>query len=166
MGGGIAALAVLQQPDRFDGLVLVDSVLPILEPLSEFHKTFIAAIRADFAGAMSGFVRRCIGEPESEHLVRWALDICLRSDPESAVSLLRVYEQSAAEPWEAPLEEIHVPTLVIHGSEDGVVPMKSGQYLAERIPDAELVVIDGAGHVPLLTRPHEVVQAINRRFEA
>jgi pimeloyl-ACP methyl ester carboxylesterase len=42
--------------------------------------------------------------------------------------------------------------------------MDVGKHLAHGIPDAELVILDGVGHVPTMTRPQEVAAAINRRF--
>lgn len=67
------------------------------------------------------------------------------------------------EPFVA-LEEIQVPTLVIHGTADAIVPVGIGEWMAATIPDAVFVPIDGAGHVPTLTRPHAVVAAIEARF--
>ena len=46
----------------------------------------------------------------------------------------------------APLSSIAVPTLVIHGSADPMFPLEHGQALAEEIPGARLLTLDGAGH--------------------
>jgi len=64
-----------------------------------------------------------------------------------------------AEPF-VPLEEISVPTSVIHGTADAIVPIGIGEWMATAIPDATFVPIEGAGHVPTLTRPREVVDAL------
>jgi len=42
--------------------------------------------------------------------------------------------------------------------------MNVGQQIADGIPDAELLILEGVGHVPTMTRPQEVVAAIERRF--
>lgn len=44
------------------------------------------------------------------------------------------------------LRSLKVPTLVIHGSQDVLVPTENGSLLAKRIPGAELVIVQGAGH--------------------
>jgi pimeloyl-ACP methyl ester carboxylesterase len=44
------------------------------------------------------------------------------------------------------LAQLDVPTLVIHGTEDPAVPFAHGQALADTIPGAKLVPIDGYGH--------------------
>jgi len=45
------------------------------------------------------------------------------------------------------LHEISVPTLVLHGDEDRIVPIANGEMLASAIPDARLEVLAGAGHI-------------------
>jgi pimeloyl-ACP methyl ester carboxylesterase len=50
------------------------------------------------------------------------------------------------DPWRERLGELTVPTLVVHGTEDPVFPFAHALALAQEIPDAELVPLDGAGH--------------------
>ena len=38
------------------------------------------------------------------------------------------------------------PTLVLHGTEDPVFPPAHGEVLADEIPDARLVLLEGVGH--------------------
>jgi pimeloyl-ACP methyl ester carboxylesterase len=45
------------------------------------------------------------------------------------------------------LPNLRVPTLVVHGAEDQAIAPENGELLAERIPGAELVLIEGAGHL-------------------
>jgi pimeloyl-ACP methyl ester carboxylesterase/DNA-binding winged helix-turn-helix (wHTH) protein len=47
------------------------------------------------------------------------------------------------------LEQVSVPTLVIHSRDDGVQPLEQGRQLAARIPGAEFVVLEGSNHVIL-----------------
>jgi pimeloyl-ACP methyl ester carboxylesterase len=49
-------------------------------------------------------------------------------------------------PWRSRLGEITVPTLVIHGTEDPILPFPHGQALAAEIPDARLEAMNGVGH--------------------
>lgn len=53
------------------------------------------------------------------------------------------------------LSLIQAPTLVLHGGQDRMSPLANSQILAERIPDAELGVIDGAGHAFALECPQQ-----------
>lgn len=50
----------------------------------------------------------------------------------------------------APVEEIRVPTTVIHGALDGVVPQPNGRKMAQRIAGARFVDLPQAGHLPYL----------------
>ncbi len=45
-----------------------------------------------------------------------------------------------------PLSSITVPTMVIHGTADQLFPLAHGRVLAEEIPGATLLPVDGAGH--------------------
>ena len=43
-------------------------------------------------------------------------------------------------------EKLKIPTLIIHGDEDPLVPLAGGKATAEAIPNAELKIIKGMGH--------------------
>lgn len=45
------------------------------------------------------------------------------------------------------IDQIEVPVLVIHGDADKLVPYENGETLAEKIPNAEFLTINGAGHI-------------------
>ena len=53
-----------------------------------------------------------------------------------------------------------VPTLVMVGSEDRLTPPATAERMVAAIPGAELVVIEGAGHLPPLERPATVTEAL------
>lgn len=58
------------------------------------------------------------------------------------------------------LHSLTIPTLVIHGKEDPIIPVEGGIATAEAIPNAKLMLIDGLGHaMPPETWP-EIVNAI------
>lgn len=58
-----------------------------------------------------------------------------------------------------PLKDIAVPTLVIHGTKDPLVPFEEhGKRLATEIPEAQLLAVDGGEHVTVFTH-RRVVQA-------
>ena len=47
------------------------------------------------------------------------------------------------------LGAVRVPTLVLHGADDKVVPLEAAEYIAQRIPGAQLQVIEGVGHLAI-----------------
>lgn len=54
-------------------------------------------------------------------------------------------------PWGFDPRDVHVPVLLLHGADDRVVPVAHARWLADRLPDAELRVVPGAGHIAVLT---------------
>ena len=53
-----------------------------------------------------------------------------------------------------------MPTLILHGDKDPLIPLGNGQNLASRIVGSRLVVLEGAGHLLPLERPIETVNCI------
>jgi 3-oxoadipate enol-lactonase len=51
------------------------------------------------------------------------------------------------------LTKITVPTLVVHGDYDPLIPYPNGQYLAEHIKGARLVTFPGVGHISMIESP-------------
>ena len=60
-------------------------------------------------------------------------------------------------PW---LHNLPLPTLVLAGDDDPIVPLVNGRILARRIPSARLHVINGGGHLFLLERPAETADLV------
>ncbi len=58
------------------------------------------------------------------------------------------------------LPTITVPTMVIHASEDPSVPVPFGRYLADHIPDARYLELEGPYQAPLLTQPDKILTEI------
>lgn len=58
------------------------------------------------------------------------------------------------------LAEIDVPTLIIHGDEDQIVPFEEAEKMRDAIPRAELVLVPGAGHLPNLEQAEGFNEAV------
>lgn len=56
------------------------------------------------------------------------------------------------------LPSIRIPTLVLHGTEDHLLPLKNGRVLAARIPGAQLEIIQNAGHILTTDQPEVTVK--------
>jgi pimeloyl-ACP methyl ester carboxylesterase len=65
-------------------------------------------------------------------------------DPAAATRHMAAY--LAAEPRNEMLKTVRVPTLVLHGADDPLIPLACGKDTADSIPGAELVVVPGMGH--------------------
>lgn len=155
----VALGAYFTHPDRFDGLVLVDGYPGSAAGRSNDER--LTAMRLDWPRYWSDFVDNCIIEPDADHIRRWARRIGVRSDSEHAVRLSTL---SSGINFQDRLTEVAVPTLVIHGSDDKVVPPDNGRALAAGIPGSKLVIVEGSGHVPTMTFPVQIADAINAFF--
>jgi len=60
------------------------------------------------------------------------------------------------------LRECMIPTLVIHGSEDPLVPVQGGIDTAEAIPNSELLIIEGMGHFIMEEVWVDIIDAIGQ----
>ena len=75
--------------------------------------------------------------------------------PMSADSYKRQFRAVRAHDTAGRLADIHVPTLVIHGDIDDLIPLPDASRLAAGIPGARLKVYPATGHMPQLERREE-----------
>lgn len=157
-GVAVALHAALQQPQRFEGLVLVDGLYHREQPSSD---PFVQALQANYPATLDYFVDACVPEPNSEAIRSWGRQIVSRSNQAAAIQLYQCFDGLDLRP-QAP--QITLPSLIIHGDADQIVPLSDSEWLATHLPNNKLVVLPGAGHVPTITRPHEVADAIQQFF--
>ena len=79
--------------------------------------------------------------PNRDHTLQIRLFACA-----TAVSAVTGMAALADEDRRPGLASLEVPTLVIHGTEDPLIPPQGGQETADAVPGAELVWIEGLGH--------------------
>jgi 3-oxoadipate enol-lactonase len=96
----------------------------------------------------------------------------LRDHPDRVAEDLRVgtpqSPNAARRQWEAMqgfdafdrLPAVRVPTLILHGTEDRTIHPDNGRVLADRIPGARLVLLEGAGHVFHAEQPEAADRAV------
>lgn len=156
MGGMIAQELALTAPDLVDGLVLVGStpggaarVLPDPQALGALRPdpdlTHEQNMRQAFPTAVApGYFDHHPDEMDEMVKVRM-------SKPTPLYAYHRQLAAGAGWPGTAGrLGGIQSPTLVVHGDQDLLVPPANGERLAELIPDAELCLLPGTGHLPFI----------------
>ena len=157
-GGAMAQLLALDFADRVSSLVLISTspAIPVqrdLPPPTDAFGRFVTAAEVDWSDHESvieylvGYSRllggghRPFDEAACRDLVRRDVE---RADNVASLQNHDVMAQSDRP--HPPMSSITVPTLVIHGTADPLFPLVHGQALAEEIPGATLLPIDGAGH--------------------
>ncbi|HET7048837.1 MAG TPA: alpha/beta fold hydrolase [Solirubrobacteraceae bacterium] len=172
-GGAFAQLLALHFPERVLSLVLIstsavrrgDCDLP--PPTDDFRR-FVSTARLDWLDTGStiaylvGYSRVLAGDqrPLDEALVR---DF-LRRDIDRARDFTATQNHdllTEGEPSGEPLSSIRTPTLVIHGTADPMFPAEHGEALAQEIPAARLLRLDGAGHGIHSSDRETIAAAIN-----
>lgn len=58
------------------------------------------------------------------------------------------------------LSDVTAPTLVIHGTEDAMIPVQNGHLIADHVPGAKLEIFDGVGHLFWIEEPQRSAQLI------
>jgi pimeloyl-ACP methyl ester carboxylesterase len=58
------------------------------------------------------------------------------------------------------LPRVQAPTLVVHGTEDQMLPVQNAHVIAARIPGARLEILEGAGHLFFWEQPEHSAQLI------
>ena len=87
----------------------------------------------------------------SDEQIGWFNDLCRKTaSPEIAARLL---ESRAVINVTELLDQVRVPTLILHSREDNVIPISEGHFLAAGIPDAQFVELDSKNHVLLEGEP-------------
>ena len=148
-GASLAALFAATHPERCDSLVLYGgfarfaSWIPTEQALEELFRY----IDTDWGSGKSlpMFAPSQAGEVAFQQW--WGRFERLGADPAAAIALMRMNSQIDITDV---LPSIHVPTLVIHKTEDTTVAFEGGQVLANRIPGARLVTFPGVDHIIFL----------------
>jgi pimeloyl-ACP methyl ester carboxylesterase len=171
LGAGIVLLAALRMLDDSSaspprGLLLVSAAAypQRLPPFLTLART--RGVGALFllvpppTWALSWGVRGIVGDGatvSAEQIEGYLAPLRERARRRALLRAARQLDMEPAQRLASRLGEIRLPTLLIWGDRDPVVPIASGMRLARELPDAELVVLPGVGHLPPEEAPEESV---------
>ena len=151
-GGSVALRTALAHPDRVSKLVLVDAGLPGWDWTEEMRTYWAAEEEAIEAGDLDAATEINLAfwvAPEHHDEVR--------PQQRLALELQTAYEEPEVHwPDMPPLSSLTVPTLVVVGELDKGDFRVIAQHLAEEIPNADLAVVPGAGHLVGVDQPEEL----------
>ncbi len=140
-----------QTPDNPQGPLTPDAAGQMTKNLTEDRDGFFDQFTTQFFSA-GGELK--VSEAQRQD----AIALCQQADQAAA---LQCMESFGTTDFRADLPRITVPTLVLHGDSDGVVPFAgSGQRTHQAIPQSELVVLAGAPHGCNVSHAPEFNQAL------
>lgn len=165
-GTGAAVRYAAENPDRVSHLVVIGGYARGAyrrgnEKAAALYRAMVDVFAAGFDDRNPAFrevfTRRFVpgGDPEK---IEWFNDLCRRTtDAETGARLLDARGNMDVSDT---LDRVRCPTLILHAREDGVAPISEGRFLAQKIPGAELRVLDSENHI---LQPKEPAWAEARR---
>ena len=164
MSGMAGVLAAILEPDRFARMILIAASPRYLND-GDYHGGFeqrdidnlLAAMTANYQMWASGFAGLAMANPERPELAEKFAATLTALRPDIAVATSRMIFHSD---YRAEVPQLKVPTLIVQSQNDVAVPLAVGEYLAQHIPHAQLQTIAAQGHLPHLSSPQAVLDAI------
>ncbi len=160
----IGVLAEIQAPDLFDALVLVGPSPRYLNDagyVGGFEPSDIDGLLDSLASNYLGWSHTMapviMGNPERPDLGQDLGASFCTVDPDVAARFARA---TFLADNRADLPHVRARSLILQCRQDVIAPVEVGQYVADHIPDASLVLLDATGHCPHLSAPGEVVDAV------
>ena len=165
MGGGeVARYLSRHGAARIAKVALVSSVVPYLlkgddnpdgvdQSVFEDMKAQIRKDRFAFLGTFANqfYGVGLVSSPVSKELLEWTFILAVMASPKATINCVDAFGKTDFRP---DLPAFTVPTLIIHGTADKVVPIDAaGRAAAKGIPGATLIEYDGEPHGLLATAP-------------
>lgn len=163
MGGYISLRAMERMQNKFSALILCDTKSEADNNEGKLKRA--AAIRqinsGKFYDFIESFVLNCFGEKfikENNTDYRKIVDRSKRNNPAGVKGCLLA--MAGRTDTTESLAKIKIPTLVICGSEDKLSPPDVMMSMADKIPNANFVLVEKAGHMTPFENPNAVNKAI------
>ena len=173
LGGQIAWATALAQPQRVSKLVLVDaagypfqsSSVPIGFRIARVPGLRVLMEHVLPRGIVASSVRNVYGDPEkvTSELIDRYYDLTLRSGNRQALAY-RLDQRMSGD--EAHIKDLKLPTLILWGAKDKLIPLDNAQRFAYDIQASKLVVFDTLGHVPHEEDAQKTVEAFKEFLAA
>ncbi|HTD13855.1 MAG TPA: alpha/beta hydrolase [Chthoniobacterales bacterium] len=160
MGGAIAQQLFLDRPKRCNRLVLACSYAFKMATFRERLDAALVPILLNIIG-MRRFAKFVLSQGTKQlgkERAEWVAGLIANQDRKLMVSAWRAAIAFDSRPR---LADIKCPTLVVAASNDHTVPLHHAKMLHDGITSSQLVIIDGANHALIWTRPDELLQVVD-----
>jgi pimeloyl-ACP methyl ester carboxylesterase/DNA-binding winged helix-turn-helix (wHTH) protein len=153
-GGPMCSLFAATYPEKTSALTMIGTYAKRLRdaeypwaPTTAERQHFFEEIGAHWGGPVGIEERAPSMAHDSQFREWWATYLRMGASPGAALALTQM---NAEIDVRHVLPSIHVPTLVIHRTEDQCLKVEEGRYVAERIPGARFVELPGQDHLPFV----------------
>ncbi len=156
MGGYIALEFYRRYPEQVAGLILAATRAGADSPEGKANRDKAAeTAKSEGVTAVSGGMLPKMLAPQNyesdDELVDYVKEIMSTTSLNGMVgALAAMRDRIDSTPM---LGDIDVPVLIIHGADDQLIPLSEAEAMYKAIPNAELVIIPDAGHLPNLEQP-------------
>jgi 3-oxoadipate enol-lactonase len=163
MGGYVSLAFCRLFPERLSRLVLAASRAAADTPEEMMKRDRASELvqKEGLEAIVNGMIMRLFA-PETlnsrPELVNSVKKMMLRTSIEGVVGVLSGMKNRPDST--SFLSNIRVPTLVIHGEQDQIVPRQEAENMVNRVAGAKLVIIGKAGHLPNLEQPEDFNNAL------
>jgi 3-oxoadipate enol-lactonase len=164
-GGPIAQQLVFDHPARCNRLALVCTYAFNMASIREKLEGHLAPVLIRGLG-MKRFARLVVSQGTknlSRERADWLMGLIASQD---RTLMLSAWKEAMAFDGRRRLAEIKCPTLIVAGSSDQAVPIHHAKMLHEGIAGSRLVVVDGADHALIWTRPDELARVVEEFLES
>jgi pimeloyl-ACP methyl ester carboxylesterase len=174
LGGAIAWRTALLHPSRVEKLILVDAggypSRPVSQPIG-FRLARLPGISWLLQNTLPRFLvvqgfRNAWGDPSkvTQEMVDRSAELMQRDGNRRA--LLARFAQAQPGAYADRIKELRVPTLIIWGGKDRLIPPVNAQRFHEDVAGSTLVIFDDMGHAPEEEDPARTVEAVKQFLDA
>ena len=167
-GGQVALAVALAYPQRVDKLILVDSAGYAISPASlpiGFRLALLPVVNKIMEvtltrSVVAGSVRSVYGNPAraTPEIIDRYYELTLREGNRRA--LVERLKQILKDEISAQIPNLKVPTLILWGGRDQLIPPEAGRHFQRDIAGSQLVMFDVLGHVPHEEDPQRTVATV------
>lgn len=171
MGGAISAIYATRYPQQILSLTLIDAAGVDAPEQSEYMQALAEGKNPLIATDEDSFEYRWNFVMSEPPLLPWPLrPVVVRKtiaregiNHEIFSDMLATREELAASQFEQQLsEKVTMPTLIIWGEEDRVLDVSAAQVFKEKLPQAQVKIYPGIGHLPMVEIPAETAELYSR----
>jgi len=154
MGGAVALLAAYQHPDRVAGLGLISTAANLRLPdeirdLMTHPLTYTKLVDAIIERSFSGSTPRNVVKAVKKRLLEERQAVLINDL--TACDGFNINER---------LSMITQPCVIIAGDSDGMTPLPGANHLRQHLPNSEIRILSGKGHMLMIESPDEVAKGL------